>query len=211
MGVDLYAVDASPPCRAVYMVAKAIGLDVNIKTVDTMNGEQKKPAYLKINPLGKVPALDDNGVIVTDSHAIIGYLMNKYAPTSRLYPKDPAARGLVDARLYYDFGLFDAWKATMTQTPASQEAFHDTLKALETYLSGSSYVAGDHLTIADLALLASVASVEAMEHDMTPYPKIKAWLAKLKADLPYFEACNAKGLAILVAMIKKRMADMANK
>lgn len=46
--------------------------------------------------------MNDNGFTLTQSRAIMAYLINSKLPESSLYPKDPKARGLVDARLYYE-------------------------------------------------------------------------------------------------------------
>ena len=51
-------------------------------------GEQKTPEYLKINPRGKVPALDVDGTILTENTAILTYLAKKF-PEKKLMPADP--------------------------------------------------------------------------------------------------------------------------
>ena len=50
MSIDLYNLDASPPCRAVRMVAKEIGVELNLKDLDFTNGEHLKPEFLKVSP-----------------------------------------------------------------------------------------------------------------------------------------------------------------
>ena len=59
MGIDIYGILPSPPCRAVFIVAKALGLDYNLKAVDLLNGEQMKPEFLKLNPAHTVPVMTD--------------------------------------------------------------------------------------------------------------------------------------------------------
>lgn len=51
MAVDLYYIPLSPPCRTVMMAAYMAGVDVNLKLVNLMAGEQMKPEFLKVNPL----------------------------------------------------------------------------------------------------------------------------------------------------------------
>jgi len=218
MGVDLYAIEASPPCRAVFLVAKAIGVDLNIKPVNLFTGEHMKPWFLKINPQHTVPAMDDNGLILTESRAICTYLMNKYAPTNRLYPRDPAARGLVDARLYYDADLATAHRGIIRpllfdkNLKASQDGhakFHENLQVLEWFLGQSAYVAGDQLTIADLSVITYVSGIEAYGFDFSAYPKVMAWMAKLKA-LPYYEV-NDKGAKMLGGAALKAKQEVEGK
>ena len=59
MGVEIYGVAGSPPCRGVYLAAKAIGLDYTFHKVDMNAGEHKSPDFLKMNPAHTVPTLKD--------------------------------------------------------------------------------------------------------------------------------------------------------
>lgn len=64
-----------------------------------------KPEFLKLNPSHTIPVLDDNGVIISDSHAINSYLADKYGKNDSLYPKDLVARSRVNEKLYFDTGF----------------------------------------------------------------------------------------------------------
>ncbi|XP_037071994.1 uncharacterized protein LOC119093185 [Pollicipes pollicipes] len=212
--LTLYAVEGSPPCRAVFLTLKAIGLDHNLKTISMQDGEHKTPEFLKMNPLHTVPTMDDNGVHLGESKAIMLYALNKYAPDSKLYPKDPAARAVVDSRLFFDFGFFSSIRGIvfplvfMKNLKESQANFgkvKENLDALEIFLSRSAYAAGDEMTVADLALLANVSTLDAAGIDLSAWPKIKAWLAKMK-DLPYY-AVNDKGAKMLGAAYLKAKAE----
>ena len=77
MPIDLYYMSLSAPCRAVILTAKLAGVELNLKIVNLMTGEQMKPEFLKLNPQHAVPTLDDNGFIITESRAICAYLVNK--------------------------------------------------------------------------------------------------------------------------------------
>ena len=100
--IDLYYMEASPPCRSVMMTAKLVGVELNLKKLDLMANEHMKPEFLKINPQHNIPTIDDNGFYLNESRAICAYLVNKYGKNDTLYPKDAAARALVDQRLYFD-------------------------------------------------------------------------------------------------------------
>ncbi|KAL1471849.1 hypothetical protein MTO96_039674, partial [Rhipicephalus appendiculatus] len=64
MPYTLYNINDSPPCAIVRMLAKHIGVDLELKKVDTFKKEQHTPEYLKLNPFHKIPTLSDDGFIV---------------------------------------------------------------------------------------------------------------------------------------------------
>lgn len=69
--LQLYYTAGSPPSRAVLHTIRVLGLEVEVKNVDLMKGENKTEEYLKINPKHQVPVLVDNGFVVTESRAIM--------------------------------------------------------------------------------------------------------------------------------------------
>lgn len=101
--LQLYYTIGSPPSRAVLHVIRLLGLDVKVNNLDLVERkEQLTPAYLKINPMHQVPALVDGDFVLTESRAIMTYLVNSRSPGSDLYPTDPKIRGTIDQRLYFD-------------------------------------------------------------------------------------------------------------
>ena len=93
--MKLYNANLSPNCPRVRAVANELGLELDIVDVDLKAGEHKRDAYVAVNPNGKVPVLEDNGVVLWESHAINAYLASK-DPQHRLYPDEIQARTVVD-------------------------------------------------------------------------------------------------------------------
>ncbi|CAG8689364.1 4611_t:CDS:1, partial [Funneliformis mosseae] len=72
-----------------------LGLPYKVNFISFEKGEQKSPEFLKINPVGKVPALTDHDFNVFESGAILIYLGENYDPEEKLLPKDPKLKSQV--------------------------------------------------------------------------------------------------------------------
>ncbi|XP_076650582.1 glutathione S-transferase 1-1-like isoform X2 [Halictus rubicundus] len=204
MTIDFYYMPTSSPCRAVTLTAASIGLQLNPKVVNLMAGEHMKPEYLKINPQHTIPTIDDNGLRLWESRAIMTYLVGQYGKDDSLYPKDPKKRAIVDQRLYFDAcNLYKAlaeyyYPMFFANKPKDQEKYEMIDKALtflETFLENETYVAGKTMTVADLAILATVTSLDACGYDLSTYKNTLRWLANMKKVVPKYEEANGAGVA----------------
>ncbi|XP_076369105.1 glutathione S-transferase 1-like [Tachypleus tridentatus] len=216
MTIDLYEMPASGPCRAVRMVAKIIGVDLNLKEVNLRAGDQNKPEFVKMNPQHCVPTIDDAGFYLWESRAIMKYLVNKYSPESSLYPKDAQKRAVVDRMLFFDLGtLYKAQgeffypQIFHGQAPDSEKEnnYKTALGYLEKYLEKSSYVAGDQLTLADISIMASLSMMEVLDYDFSNYPKITAWISNMKQEIPDYKEVNDEPLEVFKNWVKNRRAS----
>ncbi|CAG0905461.1 unnamed protein product [Darwinula stevensoni] len=106
MPIDLYYVLPSPPCRSVMLLAKDLGVELNLKPTSPMSGATRTPEFLKMNPQHTIPTMNDGGFCLWESRAILRYLNKKYSKTDKLYPKDAKGSGLVDQRLDFDISTF---------------------------------------------------------------------------------------------------------
>lgn len=199
MPIDLYYLPASAPCRSVILTAKALGIDLNLKLTNLQAGEHLTPEFIKLNPQHTIPTIDDNGFGLWESRAILAYLVNAYGKDDSLYPKDPKKRAIVDQRLYFDMGTlygrfadyyYPVYFSGSPYDPAKLEKINDAMKFLDTFLEGQEYAAGDHLTIADLALVTSISTYEAVDYDLSPYKNITRWYAKVKQTAPGYAEDN---------------------
>lgn len=102
----LYFTPGSPPARAVLLLCRELGIDVEVKTLDLLNGEHLKEEFLKLNPAHEVPTWVEGDFVLTESRAILAYIVNSRKPGSTLYPTEAKARAVVDQRLNYDSALF---------------------------------------------------------------------------------------------------------
>ncbi|XP_022909199.1 glutathione S-transferase 1-like [Onthophagus taurus] len=200
MGIDLYYVPGSSPCRAVLLTAKAIGLDLNLKYTDLMKGEHLTPEFIQMNPQHTIPTLNDNGFCLWESRAIMTYLIEQYAKNDSLYPKDPKKRALIDQRMYFDQGTlyqrfgdyyYPVMFAGQSFDPAKLTKCSEAMKFFDTFLQNSDYAAGSELSVADLTLAATVATYDAVGFDLSPYTNVMKWYNKMK-EMPGYEEANGK-------------------
>ena len=89
MGTTLYDYPRSGHAHRVRLFLHLLGVEHDTVTIDMAAGEHKTSDYMKLSPLGQVPTLVDDDVVITDSTAAIIYLAKKYGDSSWL-PEDPA-------------------------------------------------------------------------------------------------------------------------
>ncbi|SPP75874.1 glutathione S-transferase 1 [Drosophila guanche] len=210
----LYGLDASPPTRACLLTLKALELPFEYVFVNLLTKENFAEDYLKKNPQHTVPMLQDDDAYLWDSHAIMAYLVGKYAETDDLYPKDLLQRAVVDQRMHFESGvIFEAALRRLTRPvlflggttlpQANVDYINEVYDFLETFLEHD-FVAGDHLTIADFSIVSTISSLGVyLELDPVKYPKIAAWLERLK-ELPYYEEANGSGAAQFMQLMKSK-------
>jgi len=204
MTIDFYCVPAGAPSRSVLMLSKILGVELNQKHVDLrVKKEQLKPEFIKINPQHCVPTLVDDGFSIWESRAILVYLVEKYAKDDSLLPKDPQKKAVVIQRLFFDAlsmyqAFADVYYPILMNGAAYDEEkgkkLHSNLEFLEGFLKETGYAAGNHLTIADISLLATVTTFEAVGVDLSKYTNIQKWLSKIPAEIPDYKEANEKGI-----------------
>ena len=150
----------SPASRAftAYWMLEELGVPFNVEIVDIRKGEQKAPAYLKLNPAGKVPTLTDGKVVVSENPAIAIYLADRYG-YGRLAPKiDEADRGAYLKWMVYSSAVVDPvatlheQKIDLPGFGFSFGAFDDMVQVLTGVLRDREYLLGDRFSAADAVL-----------------------------------------------------------
>ncbi|XP_076057786.1 glutathione S-transferase 1-like [Oratosquilla oratoria] len=211
--MDLYYMDVSAPCRSVMLVAKVVGVDLNMKKLDLFAGEQMKPEFLAINPQHCVPTLVDGELKLWESRAICTYLATKYGKDN-FYPADPSVRVLIDRFLYFDMGTLYyrfgeyvypvMFRGQDKPDPEKLAKLQEALGWLDTYLTGHEYAVGNDLTVADCVLVASVETFVAAGIDIEAHSRVKAWLEKCRS-IPDYAKCNGDGAKAFGEMAKAKL------
>jgi glutathione S-transferase len=191
--VKLYDLELSGNSYRVRLLLSLLGVQHELVSMNLMKGEHRQPWFLKLNPRGQVPTLDDDGRIVWDSMAILVYLARKYGNENWL-PLDAAPMaevmqwlGLMENETLYGLGkarLICKFKFAGDLEEA-QALGRKGLDVLEQRLADHEWLALDHTTIADIACLPYVALAPEGEIQLDAYPNVRRWIERMKA-LPHF-------------------------
>ncbi|KAB8265365.1 glutathione S-transferase [Aspergillus pseudonomiae] len=206
MVLKLYGFPASTCTNRVRIVLAEKGLEAEFHPIDLSKGEQKAESYVNdLHPFGKVPVLQDTetGVQIFESRAITQYLSSKYSSQgTTLSPpeSDLKAWALYQQALSIEQAYFDPLVSQIafekvfkprkglgpTDEARVQVLFSQltpTLEGYERVLSKHKYLAGDQVTLADLAHLPYGVFVEQFGFaDLLPkYPHVQKWWGELKA------------------------------
>jgi glutathione S-transferase len=191
--IRLYDFQLSGNSYRARLFLSLLGLTYELQPVDLIKGEHRQEAFLRLNPRGQVPTLDDDGTVVWDSMAILVYLARKYGgePWLPLDPKGMAEvmqwlammenetlYGLAKARIICKFkfpGNLDDAKALGRKA----------LDVMEKRLASHAWLALDHATIADVGCFPYVALAAEGDIALDDYPNVRAWIERVKV-LPGF-------------------------
>ncbi|XP_055374473.1 uncharacterized protein LOC129607470 [Condylostylus longicornis] len=215
----IYGNKMSPPVRACFLTAAAIQLDYEFRELNVINGDHLSPEYVKKNPQHTFPMLEDDGKYIWDSHAIIAYLVGKYAKDDSLYPKDLYQRAIVDQRLHFECGvLFPKLRESLLivvlrkeRSDIPPQLVNDIIEAydfLEKFLGDNEYMVGNSMTIADFSLISTVSSVKGLiPLSEENHPQLIKWVKRMET-LPNYCENNGEGAQALIIFAKQVMAEL---
>ena len=179
-------------------VAKHLNAPVEYVRVDLSKGEHKTPAYLAINPNGKIPALEDGERKIWESNAIICHLARK--AKSELWPSDPDSQIEVlkwlswnsehftrhAGNLYYNYYIKPTFGLGEPDPKAVEEATGFVKQfgtVLDNHLASNAFLVGDRLTVADFAVAITLPYADKIRLPLDGLRNIARWKAQLE-ELP---------------------------
>ncbi len=188
----LYGDRRSGNCLKIVFAADWLGLDYRFVDVDIMTGESRTPEFLAVNPAGQVPAVDfGDGKTLAQSNAVLLYL----AENTALLPEDPFLRAKVNEWLFWEQYSHEPYVAVcrflmvykglgLEQREAWRvERAEAALDLMESELAGKSFLVGETLTVADIALLAYTRVAHEGGFDLSKRPNLTAWIARCETAL----------------------------
>jgi len=188
MTIKLYTA-ATPNGWKISIALEEMGLPYEVRVIDFATQEQKADWYLKLNPNGRIPTLDDDGFIMFESGAILIYLAEK---TGKFLPRDVHGRSRVLQWLMFQMSgigpmmgqanVFFRYFPEKIQ-PVIERYQREVMRlfgVLDRQLASHEYIAGKY-SIADMALWPWVSGYEWSGVSVAEFPSLERWLALVGA------------------------------
>jgi glutathione S-transferase len=192
----LHEYAASGNCYKIRLTAALLGLPLERREYDILNGETRTADFLsRINANGRIPVLQVGKRFIPESNAACFYL----AEDTRLVPEDRFDRAdmlrwmffeqynhepnVATMRFWVAFVGADALsEAQRAQIPAKRAAGDAALKLMDDHLADRPFFVGGRLSLADIALYAYTHVAEEGGFDLSAYPAVSAWLGRVAAE-----------------------------
>jgi glutathione S-transferase len=211
MALELYWGSGSPFAWRVMLTLEVKRLTYQSRLLEFSKGDHKAPAFLKLNPRGKVPVLKDDDFVLNESLAIMAYLDKKH-PEPPLFGTSPQETGLIwRAVMETEAYLLSAGDKVirpvffgkgLDETDKIQEAaqiVRQELKRIDGELSGSTWLVGKQISAADIALFPLIQTIlraagkdaaKPLKLELLPladtFPNLSTWVTRIEA-LPGYE------------------------
>lgn len=188
----VYGDSISGNCLKVRWVLDVLEMPYEWHETSALDGSTRRPDFLAINPAGQVPAMVlADGRTLAQSNAMILYL----AEDSQLIPADPYDRARMLEWMFWEqyshepyvavrrFLLRYLKRSSDELEPKLFERGSSALQRMEIALGSSPYLVGNHLSLADIALVAYTRMAGEGGFDLSIYPAVRRWIARCEHDL----------------------------
>lgn len=189
--MKLHNVSYSGNSYKVRLLLAHLGMPCETIEVDILKGQSRTPEFLKINPNGRTPVLDDNGFVLAESNAILAYL----AKETKYLPEDRKKFAMIFQWMFFEQYSHEPFIATsrfwLQHKPDSPEKTallaskrdggQAALKIMEDHLSKSDFFVDDY-SIADIALFAYTHVSHEGGFPLANFPRIRGWIERVQAQ-----------------------------
>jgi len=194
--MKIYGDIRSGNCYKIKLLTAILAIDHDWVDLDILAGETQTEAYLAKNPNGKIPLLElDDGRFLAESNAILNYL----GDNSTLVPTCPYDRAKMLQWQFFEQYSHEPYIAVARYIAlylglpdnrrddyqAKQSGGHKALMVMEKQLTVTPYLVGDHLSLADISLYGYTHVANEGGFDLTKYPAVQDWLAKVASHKRY--------------------------
>lgn len=194
--IRIYGDVQSGNCYKVKLLLSQLGMPHDWRHVDILKKETKSPEFLAKNPNGQIPLLElESGQHLAESGAILNYL----ADGSAFLPADRLLRAQVLQWMFFEQYSHEPYIAVarymikyLGRPPEHEQTLqqkmapgYKALDVMERHLSSRTFFVGERYTIADIALYGYTHVADQGTFDLSRYPAIAAWIARVKAQPKY--------------------------
>jgi glutathione S-transferase len=192
--------------RIVHWMLEEVGAPYRFEAVNLETGDQKKPQFLAVNPMGKVPAIVHRGTVVTECGAICAYLADAFPAAGLAPPLDSPARGTYYRWLFFACAVESAVIDRMLARPPGRSgalgygSYEDAVATLEKAITPGPYVLGARFSAADV-YIGSQIGFGMMVKALEPRPAFQEYAQRLQ-QRPAYQRFMKRGDEISAAMRK---------
>ncbi len=194
--MKIYGDVNSGNCYKIKLLCSLLSLEYEWVPMDILAGDTKSDAFLGKTPTGKIPLLElPDGRCLSESNAMLNYL----AAGSALLPKDDFQLAKVQQWQFFEqyshepYIAVARFIATYLGVPAGRREEYESkqvggykaLTVMASQLEVSSYLVGDTITVADITLYAYTHVAHEGGFDLSRYPSIEAWMARIQQQKNY--------------------------
>jgi glutathione S-transferase len=186
--IKLYEAEVSGNCHKVRLMLSFLGVNYKQIIINIPNSEHKSPQFIKLNPLGQIPLLTDEDVVIRDSQAILVYLARKYGDEKWLplesesmakimqwlsFAANEINNSVFIARLHFRFQRDVDWEAAQIRSKS-------VLNIMNEHLKNRDWLELNRPTIADIACFPYIGLAPEGKVDLEPYPHVIDWIERIK-------------------------------
>lgn len=206
--MKLYYHPGSNPCRKVVAVAQTLEIPLDLRQIDfTKDNDPVMKEAASLDPAERVPLLEDQGFVLSESTAIMQYLCSKKSGQT-LFPEDARKRAEVVRWQCFSVAhfeqatgvlgyenlfkkLFSGEKADPNEVKEGLEEFRDHAGVLDQYLNGKAYFVANQLSLADFSIGAALMYWEPAGMPLPEFKNLHAWYRKFET-LPAWQKTTPK-------------------
>ena len=174
--ITLYDADRCPYCARVRIVLAEKGLEYETVVIDL----DDRPAWIyEKNPLGRVPVLEEDAFVLSESAVIDEYLEERY-PDPPLWPADPGERALARLLVFRFDQLSRPYYAVRRGEEGARERLDRALADVDALLEAQLFLSGREYGLADIAYIPWILRArDRMDIDLARFPALVDWVSRL--------------------------------
>jgi glutathione S-transferase len=186
--IRLYDFELSGSCYKIRLLLNILKVSCERIPVDFAGKEHKTERFLKLNPMGEIPVLEDGGVRLRDAQAILVYIARQYDRSNTWFPDAPDSMGRIVQWLSFGGNeLMAAAGARLVRMlnypldlPALQARAIAAFRIVDAHLSDREFLELGHPTIGDIACFPYIAMAGECGIDLTAYHNLPRWIDRIK-------------------------------